>query len=99
MNKFKEYKDYINHLNESSNIEVHKDIFAEGPKEKEDSIIKLVKDYDWFTSMIDSLVQQKEAEATNKMILSKLKILGVTKIIHKNYSSPMGKITKEITVK
>ena len=100
MNKFKEYQDYINHLNESSEIEVSKDIFVVGPKEKEAELIKLTKEYDWFTSMIDSLPQQKEAEADNKMILSKLKLLGASKILHKNFSIPMvGKKTKEIDIK
>lgn len=100
MNKFKEYKDYINHLNESQEIEVSKDIFVVGPKEKEAELIKLTKEYDWFTAMIDSLQQQKAAEEDNKMILGKLKILGATKILHKNFSIPMvGKKTKEIIIK
>lgn len=100
MNKFKEYKDYNNHLNESQEIEVSKDIFVVGPKEKEAELIKLTKEYDWFTAMIDSLQQQKAAEEDNKMILGKLKVLGATKILHKNFSIPMvGKKTKEIIIK
>ena len=100
MNKFKEYKDYINHLNESQEIKVSKDIFVVGPKEKEAELIKLTKEYDWFTAMIDSLQQQKAAEEDNKMILGKLKVLGATKILHKNFSIPMvGKKTKEIIIK
>lgn len=100
MNKFKEYQDYIKHLNESQEIEVSKDIFVVGPKEKEAELIKLTKEYDWFTAMIDSLQQQKAAEEDNKMILGKLKVLGATKILHKNFSIPMvGKKTKEIIIK
>lgn len=100
MNKFKTYTDYIAHLNESADIEIAKDVYIVGPKEKEAEIKKLAKDYDWFTSMIDSLAQQKQAEAENKMILSKLKTLGCIKMYHKNFSSPMaGRYTKEIELK
>ena len=54
----------------------------EGKTTKDDieEIEGLIKQFDFYTHMIDSYAQLKKKEARNDIILSKLKELGVTKI-------------------
>ena len=72
-----------------------KDLEADGNITDDEAVIDLLKDYDFFTSMIDSMPQMKQAEKDNDSILQKLKKLGVKSISHNKFSTPMSPVRKK----
>lgn len=71
-------------------VTINKNVSVKGEISNEIKVKELAKDYDWFTSMIDSYSQQQKAEAENKNILKELKALGADEISHNDFSTPMS---------
>lgn len=76
------FKEWLLTENKIQRVEVNPSLYAEGTNiEDEDKVKSLLRSYDWFTGMINSMARMRQKRADNEYYKDELKKLGVTKIV------------------